>query len=118
MRSRYTAFVLNDMTYIQQTMCNPAAKRFDPKSTRNPNAHLWLGLTVIETHQKNEHQGVVTFIARYKVADKKHCIYEISEFIKDNNCWYYSDGTHPKVSRNQSCPCLSGIKAKRCCFSP
>ena len=50
--------------------------------------------------------------------------HEISEFHLIDNKWYYVDGKKPaiqepttaKIGRNDSCPCGSGKKYKKCCL--
>ena len=48
---------------------------------------------------------------------------KISQFVRENNQWYYVDGKgqepvrreSPKVGRNDPCTCGSGKKYKKCC---
>jgi len=87
MRSRYSAFVLEDAAYLLKTwhpdQC-PETIDFDT-STK------WLGLKVIETKSgsKNDTEGWVKFVARYKIAGKAHRIEEFSYFKKIGRQWVY-----------------------------
>lgn len=113
MRSRYTAYTLANIDYIQQTMRGKAAENYDAAGAKQWASSIeWLGLSVINTHN-NE----VTFIARFKSNGKIQCIYECSQFERVHDRWFYTSGYTPKVKRNDPCPCQSGKKAKRCCFN-
>jgi len=118
MRSRYTAYCHADIDYIMQTMRSPASDDFDAESARQWAKNVnWAGLEVIKTSHGAVH-GIVEFIAYYYVQDKKQTLHEISEFHFENGQWYYVDGSKPepkKIGRNDSCPCGSQIKYKKCC---
>jgi hypothetical protein len=70
-------------------------------------------------------EGRIEFIAHYteKQVRKRH--HELAHFHKIDGRWYFYDGSapkirqhvreHPKVGRNDPCPCGSGLKYKRCC---
>lgn len=113
MRSRYSAYAQANIDYIESTMTGAAAKNFDHQSAKTWSQSVsWLGLTVVNA---TDHE--VEFIARFKDGDKQQCIYERSQFQKINDRWFYVSGHTPKVKRNDPCPCQSGKKAKRCCFT-
>jgi SEC-C motif-containing protein len=126
MRSRYTAYNEVNIDYIMQTMKSPAADNFDREDARAwANSVNWTGLEIIKTsHDANK--GIVEFRAHYLMDGKKYVLHEMSEFICDAEKWYYVKGTHPetekktilnsdKVGRNDSCPCGSNKKYKKCC---
>lgn len=49
-----------------------------------------------------------------------HQHHEHSQFKRLDSQWMFTEGTalEPiKISRNDPCPCLSGKKAKKCCFA-
>lgn len=115
MRSRYTAYTLKNIEYIMKTMRGPAAMDFDKESTLQwANQIIWLGLKVIRSLH-DETEGLVEYIASYSYNGNKDIIYEKSEFLKENGTWFYIDGEIPKIGRNDTCPCGSQKKFKKCC---
>lgn len=115
MRSRFSAYSKADMDYIEKTMLGPALVDFNKEQAAVSAPHVkWLGLKVIQS-KHDENRGTVEFIAQYSLLGTKETIYEISEFHKENGKWFYFDGETPKIGRNDSCPCGSGKKFKKCC---
>lgn len=93
MRSRYTAYTLAKINYIQKTMCKKAAENYDPKSSRKwASSVKWLGLKVLESPAFSDNFGTVTFIAEFSDHGKTQCIAEKSFFEKINGQWFYVDG--------------------------
>ena len=96
MRSRYTAFVLGDVDYLQRTW-HPDTR---PESlTINPEQR-WLGLKVKGTTAGTEqdHEGEVEFVARYKIAGRGHRLHERSRFQRLADDWVYVDGMQMEKS--------------------
>lgn len=93
MRSRYTAYSLSKIDYIQKTMCGKAAKNYDPISAYQwaSNA-VWLGLEVKHVSTIKNDMGTVTFIASFLEKNQKQCISEKSYFKKIKGVWFYIDG--------------------------
>lgn len=117
MRSRYTAYTLANIPYIQKTMTGKAAENYDPNSSKIwATAVSWLGLTVIDASPILNNTATVIFFARFSEQNKKQSIYEKSLFKKINGRWFYVDGTTIKINRNENCPCGSQKKSKRCCL--
>ncbi len=115
MRSRYSAYNKMHLDYIAQTMRGPAASDFDPNHAEHWSSQIkWLGLQVIRSESDGK-QGTVEFIIHYSHNNNKDVMYEISEFICDNGTWFYIDGATPKIGRNDTCPCGSKKKYKKCC---
>lgn len=115
MRSRYSAYAKGKMDYIADTMTGPAAKDFNKEQAQLSTAQIkWLSLKVIESHEKEE-RGTVAFLAKFELLGNQETIYEISEFRKENGKWFYFDGATPKIGRNDSCPCGTEKKYKKCC---
>lgn len=117
MRSRYTAYAMNDFDYIRKTMKSPAADDFNPSN----DSHLtWLKLDVLSSDSK-ESKGRVEYIAYYSYHGELRCLHEKSTFRRDDNQWYYIDGEQLetnatlKIGRNFPCICGSGKKFKKCC---
>jgi SEC-C motif-containing protein len=141
MRSRYTAYTLNDINYIKKTLAPESQKDFDVKASKEWAANAeWLGLKIssVKKGAATDTEGIIDFTVTYKESGKKLEHHEISEFRKDNNGhWLFVDGdahTHeegqghhhhvkqetvvragPKVGRNDPCVCGSGKKYKKCC---
>lgn len=108
MKSRYEAFVKQDWTYIAQTSISQTIEEL----SNSPHIN-WLKLDVI-----NAYEDVVEFKAYYKENDKIYVLHEKSKFIKDDGMWKYKDGElfNSKIERNETCPCGSGRKFKKCCY--
>lgn len=124
MRSRYTAFCLNNLTYLQKTLAPELQDTFDATEVAAWNARTrWTGLEVLDAlTQGNE--AVVHFQARFVRGGRTQTLEERSRFELRDGQWYYLDGTHEsgpdhdtrvKIGRNALCPCGSGKKFKKCC---
>lgn len=90
MRSRYTAYVLGREDYLRQTWhpdSRPGSLDLDPQQN-------WLGLKVLRTEQggENDDEGIVEFVARFKVAGRGQRLHEISRFVRADERWLYLDG--------------------------
>jgi len=117
MRSRYSAFALNNLSYIKNTMQGKAAQRFsEDDSNENQNRHHLLGLEVIRqiVDKKNPNHAFVEFRALHQFNDTFSVIQELSEFLRQDGKWFYVDGKIQKSSVNDPCPCHSGKKFKKC----
>ena len=87
----------------------------------------WKSLEILGTKEglENDETGEVSFCAHYSVRDFPQELREDAFFRKENDTWYYVDGTvygkepvrreSPKIGRNDPCPCGSGRKYKKCC---
>jgi SEC-C motif-containing protein len=90
MRSRYTAFCIHDQHYLLQTWhpsTRPESLEFEPQQQ-------WLGLKIVTTHDGNQGhaKGQVEFIARYKIQGRAYRLHEISDFLWQDERWYYTQG--------------------------
>ena len=91
MRSRYTAFVLQNQSYLLAT--------WHP-STRPPTAGFeagtrWLGLTVKSARDTGPDSAQVEFVARYRVGGGTAVrLHELSRFVREQDRWFYVDGDH------------------------
>jgi SEC-C motif-containing protein len=117
MRARYAAFVLGLSDYIWQTW-HPDTR---------PDLEIlgglglkWINLEILDSQQeqKDGSHGKVRFIASFVQGNKGKKLDETSDFIKLDDAWVYIDGesSTSDISRNEPCPCGSGIKFKRCCL--
>lgn len=88
MRSRYSAFVLEDAEYLLATWhpaTRPSELGFEP-------GIKWLGLEVREHIQADATHAEVEFVARSRIAGRAHRLHERSRFVHEQGRWYYVDG--------------------------
>lgn len=114
MRSRYSAFALGLPDYLLQTW-HPDTR---PGKVTLDDGERWVGLTILEAGAKGE-LGWVHFRAISQEGNAFAVLEERSNFVLEAGRWYYRDGEH-EVSRlvpgrNDTCPCGSGRKFKKCC---
>ena len=92
MRSRYSAYVLNNEEYLLNTW---------HLSTRPSELDLesddieWESLEILATNAGTplDNDGTVEFYKRHgKSHNKKQQIHEVSRFVKENKQWLYVDG--------------------------
>ncbi len=118
MRARYAAFVLDLPEYIWRTWHESTRPELDLLGGLGLK---WIDLNIQSTQagSVNDTQGKVHFLASFVSGNKGKVLDEVSDFIKEDGLWYYVDGesSTTDISRNDSCPCGSGIKFKRCCLS-
>ena len=116
MRSRYSAYVLNDFDYLRRSWHAPTR----PARLQPDQDIRWTGLTVLacQAGQPGDRSGRVEFIARYEHRGQPGQVHEDSRFVFEQGQWFYVDGdlrNADKVGRNDPCPCGSGRKYKKCC---
>lgn len=118
MRSRYSAFVLANETYLRDSWVAENC----PQDLSLDSQTKWLGLEVLSVEKGGavDQAGKVEFKAHFIQADQLLCIHENSDFLRQNSVWKYHRGELFDVpiivlGMNQSCPCGSGKKYKRCC---
>lgn len=97
MRSRYSAFALANVDYIERTMQGPAAESFDKADCLQfATSMTWLGLTILSTQTLSAVRGLVEFHARFTTTDgTPQSIHERSVFQKKEGKWYYVDRVKP-----------------------
>ena len=127
MRSRYTAYVKNKISYIESTHDPATRDSLDLDATEEwARDSEWLGLEIlaVEGGGAKDETGTVEFKARFTQEGEELVHHELSQFVKKEERWYFSDGhkpsttvvrESPKVGRNDPCPCGSGRKYKKCC---
>jgi SEC-C motif domain protein len=122
MRSRYSAYVLGDASYLMRTW-HSSTRPVDMDPATFPN---WCGLEIIRTEKgrADDEEGVVEFKARAISRKKMIELHEVSRFVKEAGQWLYVAGDICEdgpgagdVGRNSPCPCGSGRKFKKCCGS-
>lgn len=117
MRSRYTAFVLGDADYLRDTW----HADFRPPQLNLDKDQRWLDLSVLDFSEQGD-SAIVEFEACFLHAGTVQGLHERSRFVLQQGRWLYTDGdclplgfSPWKPGRNESCPCGSGQKFKRCC---
>jgi SEC-C motif-containing protein len=117
MRSRYSAYVLEDRDYLLTTW----HADFRPSLLQFDSGIRWIGLEIITSHQQGA-KAVVEFEARLLAAGEVSSMHERSDFVMHQGQWQYTHGEQLaartpswRPARNQVCPCGSGLKFKRCC---
>lgn len=92
MRSRYTAYVLDDRAHLLATW-HPSTR---PAGIAAPEPGLtWLGLEVRRQIEQDADHATVEFVARSKLGGRAHRLHEFSRFVREGNCWFYLDGGFP-----------------------
>ncbi len=90
MRSRYTAYVQKNRTYLHHSW-HPSTY---PKNLNFNDDTRWLGLKIKNTvdGSRDDESGSVEFVARFKIASKGHRLHETSQFTRLNGRWVYLNG--------------------------
>lgn len=96
MRSRYAAFVLDELDYLLETWHD----RTRPLSLE-PNAPgtQWLGLDVRGHAQQDDDHATVEFVARSRQNGRAARLHEVSRFVRENGRWFYVDGDFVEKAR-------------------
>ena len=87
MRSRYSAFALQNAAYLLSTW-HPTTR---PARLDFTLGQLWVLLKVMTTATEGE-QATVEFIARSKIGGRLHDLHEVSRFVWESGRWDYVDG--------------------------
>ena len=127
MRSRYSAYTLDNQAYLSETLAPESREEEKQETEQVSGSNLkWLGLEIRTTSEgcEKDETGIVEFVAKYKVGDKTGIHHERSNFRREEGRWVCIGGEiNPKqeqrivtkVGRNDPCPCGSGNKSKKCC---
>ncbi len=89
MRSRYSAYVVDDLDYLWRTWhprTRPAAV------TRSD--EVWTGLEILDVvaGEAGDDEGVVEFRAHYRTTRRSGTLHERSHFAVKARRWFYVDG--------------------------
>ena len=88
MRSRYSAFVLQQADYLRATWhvsMRPAALDFEAGAR-------WLELELRHHQMTGPDTAEVEFVARYRSVGKAVRLHEKSRFVREQGRWFYVDG--------------------------
>jgi SEC-C motif-containing protein len=89
MRSRYTAFVACNQSYLLATWHSSTR----PASISFKQDQKWLGLRVVASASMGTDTAEVEFIARYRIGGASAArLHERSRFVREGGRWYYVDG--------------------------
>jgi SEC-C motif-containing protein len=130
MRSRYSAYVRKEISYLLYSLHPDHRADFDEKGTRAwAEGAQWHGLEIVDTvdGKAEDLTGKVEFIASYSDKSGRKDHHELAAFEKKDRVWFFVSGgqppvkqivrSAPKTGRNDPCPCGSGRKYKKCCAS-
>lgn len=100
MKSRYSAFCVADINYIEKTQSGSAALAFNAKETKAfAQSVSWRHLHIIRhfNDKQNVHLAYVEFAAYYLETGELKAIHELSCFEFDINTqrWFYTCGNPP-----------------------
>lgn len=90
MRSRYSAYALGKMEYLQKTW-HPTTRPPISSGDEDGVSIKWIGLTILEHHTDGD-TATVSFVATCKVSGRLHRMQEISRFVREDARWWYLDG--------------------------
>lgn len=93
MRSRYSAFVVQDAAYLLRTWhpdTRPGELEFDP-------AMQWRRLDIVATGRGGplDSEGTVEFKAYFRHDGERGVHHETSRFVRVDRRWYYLDAIMP-----------------------
>ncbi len=100
MRSRYSAFVLANIDYLQKS--HHTTTRPNKREKREIEAWAkavdWIKLEILNTINgtQEDTKGTVEFKAFYMENGQMGVIHENSNFKKENGLWMYVDGVHKR----------------------
>lgn len=89
MRSRYTAFVLDELGYLLDTWhasTRPASLEGNAPGVK------WLGLQLRGHTAQDADHATVEFVARSRHQGQAVRLHEISRFVREDGRWFYVDG--------------------------
>lgn len=118
MRSRYSAFALQQIDYIVQTTALGQQASLDVSAIADwSKSNQWLKLEVLNSNEKlDKNHAQVEFKAHYHDGKQTQIHHEISHFVQHQARWYFLDPTiGQQPTMKQPCICGSGKKFKQCC---
>lgn len=92
MRSRYAAFVKNDMSYLQETTDPQTLGKIDEDANREWAESAEFQKLEILNAEENGTKGVVEFKAHYGLDGEDYVHHEVSTFRKQAGKWFFKSG--------------------------
>ena len=94
MRSRYSAFVLKNESYLRASW-HPETCPVDLHLEEAGGSTNWLGLSVKHHRITGPDTAEVEFVARYRIGGGPAVrLHERSRFVRQDGRWLYVDGDH------------------------
>ena len=123
MRARFSAYCLGLWPFL--SLSGPQDEPADTEQAAMQRwcaDKTWLSLQLVSTKtgKAGDSEGWVEFVAFYREQGNTDLLqhHELSRFLRRDDHWYFAsgEGLGPvDIGRNQTCPCGSGKKYKRCC---
>lgn len=97
MRSRYSAFVVQDADYLIWTWHPDTC----PSDIRQRDGQEWMGLSITDTVAGGmlDTEGTVSFVASYRIDGVDRELQETSRFVKHDGRWVYLDADEASTVR-------------------
>ncbi len=118
MRSRYSAFALQQIDYLIQTTALGQQAALDRAGIADwSQRNQWLKLEILQVQEKiGKAHAAVEFQAHYHDGQQAQVHRELSYFVQHQGRWYFLDPTlDMQITMKQPCVCGSGKKFKQCC---
>ncbi|PSJ80046.1 YchJ family protein [Neisseria iguanae] len=117
MRSRYSAYVFQDIGYIVKTTVPSQQELLDAADMLTWSRETeWLGLDVLNhVPDIGKNHAQVEFIAHFQNGGEVRHHHELSAFVKIGGRWYFIDPTVLLPAMKQPCICGPDKKFKACC---
>ena len=125
MRSRFTAFALENYEHVHRTHLPTFRKPYVPEPVGD--SVQWTRLQIHQhTPGPQPDHATVEFTAWFSNGEREGAHHEKAEFKRIDGEWIYTRPLRegpapvkaaPKVGRNDPCPCGSGKKYKQCCLT-
>ncbi|GAA0851929.1 YchJ family protein [Aliiglaciecola litoralis] len=119
MRSRFSAYALGKHQYIIDTYAADKRQELSVEQLKlDQQDTLWKMLKI-----RMSTADTVEFSAYYTYQSNWYVMHEKSYFLRQNGKWVYDQGDIFEDSgqftpkRNETCPCGSGKKFKKCCMA-
>lgn len=87
MRSRYSAFAIEDAAYLAATW-HPSTR---PPFVECESGTEWLQLRLLAAHTIGD-EATVEFIAKSRVGGQTHALHEVARFVREGGRWLYVSG--------------------------
>lgn len=124
-RSRYTAFVKKKLDFVERTHAPEVRADFNmAEAARLADEVEWDNLRIHSSKIYGD-LAEVEYVVSFRKEQKPIKGATASKFRKENGEWLYVSSkpaphianlrVAPKIGRNDSCPCGSGRKFKKCC---
>lgn len=119
MRARYSAYAVKNAAFVRESYATEKQAENSLSEIKDfATSCRFINLTVLDSGY-NDETGFVKFKAHYFYQDLYCELAEHSRFIKEDEQWRYLDGeitpvADIKVKRNDTCPCGSNKKYKKC----